>query len=230
VRAPTRVLIVEDEPAIADALRYGLEREGFACSVSADGLDALSRFRSEQPQLVLLDLMLPGVPGLDICRAIRETSKVPIIILSARDSETEKVLGLELGADDYITKPFSPRELLARVRTVLRRAEAKDVPGEETTLRSGPVEIDLERHEARIDGAPIMLPPKEFLLLEYLVRRAGKLCTRDTLLATVWGPDYFGDTRTLDVHVKRLRAKIEPNRRTPKHLKTVYGLGYKFEP
>jgi len=175
---------VEDEAALADAMKYGLEREGFACSVAPDGMEALSRFRSEQPELVLLDLMLPGVPGLDVCRRIRETSSVPIIIVSARDSETEKVLGLELGADDYITKPFSPRELVARVRTVLRRSSPEPETGI-TVLRAGPVEIDTERHEARVRGVGVSLPPKEFLLLEYLIRRAGKLCTRETLLATV---------------------------------------------
>jgi len=229
VASPPHVLIVEDEEALADAMKYGLEREGFECSVAPDGMEALSRFRNEQPAVVLLDLMLPGVPGLDVCRRIRETSSVPIIIVSARDSETEKVLGLELGADDYITKPFSPRELVARVRTVLRRSssESEAPPG---VLRAGPVEIDTERHEVRVRGIGVSLPPKEFLLLEYLVRRAGKLCTRETLLATVWGPDYYGDTRTLDVHIKRLRTKIEQNRRTPEHLKTVHGLGYKFEP
>jgi two-component system response regulator RegX3 len=225
------VLIVEDEPALADALRYGLEREGFECSVAPDGADALQRFSSEQPDLVLLDLMLPGVPGLDVCRAIRQSSQTPIIIVSARSSETEKVLGLELGADDYITKPFSTREVIARVRTVLRRAAglAKPDDAAEDVLAGGSVEMDVDKHEVRIGGQAVQLPPKEFLLLEYLLRRAGRLCTRDQLIAIVWGPDYFGDTRTLDVHVKRLRAKIERDPRAPEHLKTVHGLGYKFE-
>lgn len=223
-----RVLIVEDEPALADAMRYALEREGMRCAVSADGAEALARVRTERPSLVVLDLMLPGLSGEEICRAIRRTDEVPIIIVSAKTSEVDRVLGLELGADDYLTKPFSTRELVARVRTVLRRSgHAMLEPP--STVTAGPIALDIERHEVRIGGSLIELPPKEFLLLETLVRRAGRLCTRDSLIALVWGPDYYGDTRTLDVHIKRLRAKIEPEPRRPALLKTIRGLGYKLE-
>ena len=224
-----RVLIVEDEPTLADAMRYGLEREGFRCSVATDGSDALARFKSDPPDLVLLDLMLPGVPGEEVCKAIRKAGSTPIIIISAKTSEVDRVLGLELGADDYITKPFSSREVLARVRTVLRRSgDALDVPAR-SILASGPVELDVEKHEVRVRGTPVTLPPKEFMLLEALMRRAGKLCTRDSLIGDVWGANYYGDTRTLDVHIKRLRAKIEEDPRRPRYLQTIRGLGYKFE-
>ncbi len=226
----SRILIVEDEPALADAMRYGLEREGFRCSVSSDGREALKRFTTERPNLVLLDLMLPGLAGVDICREIRMKDSTPIIIVSARDSETDKVLGLELGADDYITKPFSVRELIARVRTVLRRSTTPVPILREEPLVVGYVSLDADRHEVTVAGQRITLPPKEFELLEVLMRRAGRLCTRDALIADVWGPNYFGDTRTLDVHIKRLRAKIEPDRREPRFIHTVRGLGYKFEP
>lgn len=226
----TRILIVEDEPALIEAMRYGLEREGFRCSVAADGVTALQRFRTEQPHLVVLDLMLPGLPGEEICRTIRRTDQTPIIIVSAKSSEMDRVVGLELGADDYLTKPFSTRELVARIRTVLRRAGgpqlAFDMPARVTV---GPLELDPERHEVTIEGIPLQLPPKEFDLLATLMRRAGKLCPREMLIGDVWGPDYFGDTRTLDVHIKRLRGKIEPDPRRPKLLKTVRGLGYKLE-
>jgi two-component system, OmpR family, response regulator RegX3 len=211
-------------------MRYGLEREGFRCSVANDGSAALSRFEADQPDLVLLDLMLPGLAGEDVCRAIRKSGSTPIIIVSAKTSEVDRVLGLELGADDYITKPFSSRELIARVRTVLRRAGvAADVAGP-SVLEAGPVRLDIEKHEARVRGVPVALPPKEFMLLESLMRRTGKLCTREALIGDVWGTDYFGDTRTLDVHIKRLRAKIEDDPRKPRYLRTIRGLGYKFEP
>ena len=228
--ATARILIVEDEPTLADAMRYGLEREGFRCSVANDGSIALSRYEADKPDLVLLDLMLPGVPGEDVCRAIRKSGSTPIIIVSAKTSEVDRVLGLELGADDYITKPFSSRELIARVRTVLRRSGVvSDIAGP-PVLEAGPVRLDIEKHEARVNGEAVALPPKEFMLLECLMRRSGKLCTRDSLIGDVWGPDYFGDTRTLDVHIKRLRAKIEDDPRKPRHLRTIRGLGYKFEP
>ncbi len=227
----SRVLIVEDEPALADSIRYGLEREGYECTVLCDGLRAVDFVRSWRPDLVLLDLMLPGMPGTDVCREIRSTGKVPIVMVTAKDTEADKVIGLELGADDYITKPFSIRELTARVRAVLRRVgvvpEINDRP---TTLAGGPVEMDTDRHEVRVRGEVVEMPPKEFALLESLLRRSGKLMTRESLIAQVWGEDYYGDTRTLDVHIKRLRGKIESDPRLPEHLITVRGLGYRFEP
>ena len=227
----SRVLIVEDEPALADSIRYGLEREGYECTVLNDGLRAVDYVRSWRPDLVLLDLMLPGMPGTDVCREIRRIGQMPIVMVTAKDTEADKVLGLELGADDYITKPFSMRELIARVRAVLRRAGSVVEPEERATaLAAGPVVIDTERHEVRVRDTVVELPPKEFALLEVLVRKVGKLMTRDALISQVWGEDYYGDTRTLDVHVKRLRAKIEPDPRNPSHLRTVRGLGYRFEP
>jgi two-component system response regulator RegX3 len=225
-----RVLIVEDEPTLADAMRYGLEREGFRCSVSTDGNDALARFKSDPPDLVLLDLMLPGTPGEEVCKAIRKAGSTPIIIVSAKTSELDRVLGLELGADDYITKPFSSREVLARVRSVLRRSGDASQASIPSVLVGGPIELDVDKHEARVHGVTISLPPKEFMLLEALMRRAGKLCTRDSLIGDVWGANYYGDTRTLDVHIKRLRTKVEEDPRRPRYLLTVRGLGYKFEP
>ena len=228
--ATARILIVEDESTLADAMRYGLEREGFRCSIANDGTAALSRFESDNPDLVLLDLMLPGVAGEDVCRTIRREGSTPIIIVSAKTSEVDRVLGLELGADDYITKPFSSRELIARVRTVLRRAGAPPEAAVRRIFEAGPVRLDIDKHEARVNGEVVALPPKEFMLLECLMRRAGKLCTREALIGDIWGSDYFGDTRTLDVHIKRLRAKIEKDPRNPRYLHTIRGLGYKFEP
>jgi two-component system, OmpR family, response regulator RegX3 len=226
----SRVLIVEDEPALADSIRYGLEREGFECTVLADGLRAVEYVRSWRPDIVLLDLMLPGLPGTDVCREIRRIGKVPIVMVTAKDAEADKVLGLELGADDYVTKPFSMRELIARVRAVLRRGGAVDVAEQRpTAVAAGPVAIDTERHEVRVRDEVVELPPKEFALLEVLVRKVGKLMTREALISQVWGEDYYGDTRTLDVHIKRLRAKIEQDPRNPAHLRTVRGLGYRFE-
>ncbi len=225
-----RILVVEDEPALAETVRYNLEREGYAVTVAPDGRRGLERFRAERPGLVILDLMLPEVPGLDLCRLIRAESDVPIIILTAKDSEADKVAGLELGADDYVTKPFSVRELVSRVRANLRRARPVAVAegsGEEV-LEVGPVRMDLARHEVTVRGRPVELPPKEFELLEALLRRPGRLLTRDHLIDEVWGPGYVGDTRTLDVHVKRLRGRIEEDPHRPRHLLTVRGLGYKF--
>jgi two-component system, OmpR family, response regulator RegX3 len=227
----SRVLIVEDEPALADSIRYGLEREGYECTVLSDGLRAIDYVRSWRPDIVLLDLMLPGMPGSDVCREIRRAGPVPIVMVTAKDTEADKVLGLELGADDYITKPFSMRELIARVRAVLRRGTAGAEGTERaTSIEAGPVSIDTERHEVRVRDTVVELPPKEFALLEVLVRKVGKLMTRDALISQVWGEDYYGDTRTLDVHIKRLRAKIEEDPRNPMHLRTVRGLGYRFEP
>lgn len=228
----SRVLIVEDEPALADSIRYGLEREGYECTVLGDGSRAVDFVRSWRPDLVLLDLMLPGMPGTDVCREIRTTGPVPIVMVTAKDTEADKVIGLELGADDYITKPFSMRELIARVRAVIRRTGVvpEILDRRPTALAGGPVEMDTERHEVRVHGSVVEMPPKEFALLESLLRRSGKLMTRESLIAQVWGEDYYGDTRTLDVHVKRLRGKIESDPRNPKHLITVRGLGYRFEP
>jgi two-component system, OmpR family, response regulator RegX3 len=223
-----RILVVEDEDALADSVRYNLEREGYAVSVAADGRSALERFRSESPALVILDLMLPELSGLDVCRMIRAESDVPIIMVTAKDSEADKVTGLELGADDYVTKPFSVRELVSRVRANLRRSHPRAVPPAEEVLAVGPVRMDVARHEVSVRGRAVPMPPKEFELLEVLLRRRGRLLTREFLIEEVWGPDYFGDTRTLDVHVKRLRRKVEEDPHRPVHLVTVRGLGYKF--
>ncbi|EIV94243.1 response regulator transcription factor [Frankia sp. QA3] len=225
----TRLLVVEDEESFSDALSFMLEREGFEVGVVADGPSALAEFDRRGADLVLLDLMLPGLSGTEVCRTLRTRSSVPIIMLTARDSEIDKVLGLELGADDYVTKPFSARELVARIRAVLRRrSEAEEVA--EATLEAGPVRMDVERHVVTVDGNAVTLPLKEFELLEMFLRNAGRVLTRGQLIDRVWGSDYVGDTKTLDVHVKRLRTKIEREPGNPRHLVTVRGLGYKFEP
>ena len=225
----TRILVVEDEESLADSVRYNLEREGYSVSVASDGRRALERFRADQPSLVILDLMLPEVSGLDVCRTIRSASDVPIIMVTAKDSEADKVAGLELGADDYVTKPFSMRELVSRVRANLRRTRPHAVPSPaDEVLEGGPVRMDVARHEVSVGDGAVSLPPKEFELLEAFLRRKGRLLTRDFLIEEIWGPDYFGDTRTLDVHVKRLRRKLEDDPHQPEHLLTVRGLGYKF--
>jgi len=223
-----RILVVEDEESLADSVRYNLEREGYLVSVASDGRRALERFRTETPALVILDLMLPELSGLDVCRAIRAESDVPIIMVTAKDTEADKVTGLELGADDYVTKPFSVRELVSRVRANLRRVHPVGPVAADELLRGGPVGVDVARHEVTVRGEPVSLPPKEFELLEAFLRRKGRLLTRDFLIERVWGPDYFGDTKTLDVHVKRLRQKVEEDPHRPAHLLTVRGLGYKF--
>jgi two-component system response regulator RegX3 len=224
-----RILIVEDEDSLAESVRYNLEREGYAVEVATDGRQALDSFRGRQPDLVVLDLMLPQMSGLDVCRSIRTESTVPIIMVTAKDTEADKVSGLELGADDYVTKPFSMGELVSRIRANLRRSQMTPVAGDgEEILQGGPVRLDVDRHEAAVRGEPLSLPPKEFELLETLLRRKGRLLTRDFLIDEVWGADYFGDTKTLDVHVKRLRQKIEEDPHRPVHLLTVRGLGYKF--
>jgi two-component system, OmpR family, response regulator RegX3 len=227
----TRVLIVEDEESFADPLAFLLRKEGFTTAVAATGQTALEEFDRNGADIVLLDLMLPGMSGTDVCKALRTRSAVPVIMVTARDSEIDKVVGLELGADDYVTKPYSARELIARVRAVLRRggetgAEADGVPG---VLEAGPVRMDVERHVVSVNGEGVALPLKEFDLLEYLLRNVGRVLTRGQLIDRVWGADYVGDTKTLDVHVKRLRAKVEADPGAPKHLVTVRGLGYKFE-
>jgi two-component system, OmpR family, response regulator RegX3 len=224
----TRVLVVEDEESFSDALSYMLRREGYEVEIAETGPDALSLFDRTGADLVLLDLMLPGLSGTEVCRELRNRSKVPIIMVTARDTEVDKVVGLELGADDYVTKPFSSRELIARVRAVLRRGGEPDELMT-STVEAGPVRMDVERHVVSVDGHQVSLPLKEFDLLELLLRNAGRVLTRGQLIDRVWGSDYVGDTKTLDVHVKRLRAKIEPDPGNLKYLVTVRGLGYKFE-
>ena len=226
----THVLIVEDEESLADPLAFLLRKEGFEASVINDGAQALSAFDRINPDIVLLDLMLPGMSGTEVCRTLRSKSSVPVIMVTARDSEIDKVVGLELGADDYVTKPYSARELIARIRAVLRRGgEVGDDELVVAVLEAGPVRMDVDRHTVAVNGEPITLPLKEFDLLEYLMRNSGRVLTRGQLIDRVWGADYVGDTKTLDVHVKRLRAKIEPDPSNPRHLVTVRGLGYKFE-
>ncbi|MCP2166007.1 response regulator [Goodfellowiella coeruleoviolacea] len=224
----TRVLIVEDEESFADPLAFLLRKEGFTTAVATDGQQALEEFDHNGADIVLLDLMLPGMSGTDVCKALRQRSTVPVIMVTARDSEIDKVVGLELGADDYVTKPYSARELIARIRAVLRRGgEAEELAPQ--VLAAGPVRMDVERHVVSVAGQDVSLPLKEFDLLEYLLRNVGRVLTRGQLIDRVWGADYVGDTKTLDVHVKRLRSKIEPDPSLPKHLVTVRGLGYKFE-
>jgi len=224
-----RVLVVEDEPAISESVSYALETEGMSVEVAYNAPEALSKVRRRPPSLVLLDVMLPGGSGLDVCREIRTFSDVPIIVLSARDAEADKVAGLELGADDYVTKPFSMRELIARVRSHIRRAARSGLMSETNeVLRGGPVEMDVDAHEVRVKGGVVPMRPKEFDLLETLMRRKDRLVTRETLLSEVWGSAYYGDTRTLDVHIKRLRHQIEEDYSNPRYLITVRGLGYKF--
>jgi len=224
-----KVLLVEDEAALAESIAYNLEREGYTVEIAGDGDGALERFRAQAPAIVILDLMLPKVSGLDVCRSIRAESQVPIVILTAKDSEADKVAGLELGADDYVTKPFSMRELVSRVRAHLRRVDmGRAAPSPPGRLSGGPVEMDPERYEVFVRSEAIQLTPKEFELLEEFLARKGRLLTRQFLIDQIWGPDYFGDTKTLDVHVKRLRQKVEENPHHPKHILTVRGLGYKF--
>ncbi|GAA2032529.1 response regulator transcription factor [Yaniella flava] len=224
----TRILVVEDEPSISDPLSYLLQREGYEVTVVADGVEAVEEFDRNGSDLVLLDLMLPGQPGTDVIRQIRQDSQVPVIMLTAKDGEVDKVVGLELGADDYVTKPYSARELIARIRAVMRRnADADELIPD--TVSAGPVRMDVERHVVAVGGADITMPLKEFDLLEMLLRNAGRVMTRGQLIDRVWGPGYVGDTKTLDVHIKRLRSKIEPDPSSPRYLMTVRGLGYKFE-
>ena len=226
----TRVLVVEDEESFSDALSYMLRREGFDAVVAGSGPDALAEFDRAGADIVLLDLMLPGLSGTEVCRTLRSRSNVPIIMLTAKDGEIDKVVGLELGADDYVTKPYSARELVARIRAVLRRrGDAGEPAPDGGVLEAGPVRMDVERHVVAVDGETVPLPLKEFDLLEFLLRNAGRVLTRGQLIDRVWGADYVGDTKTLDVHVKRLRAKLEPDPANPKYLLTVRGLGYKLE-
>ena len=226
----TRVLIVEDEPDLADPLAYLLRREGFEVQVAEDGPAALAAFEAAPHDLILLDLMLPGTSGTEVCRRIRTTSAVPIIMVTAKDSEVDIVVGLELGADDYVTKPYSARELLARMRAVLRRTAEAEVDLDDRILEAGRVSLDVDRHSVAVDKREIAMPLKEFELLEVLMRNAGRVLTRGQLIDRVWGSDYFGDTKTLDVHIKRIRSRIEEKPGSPVMLVTVRGLGYRFEP
>jgi two-component system, OmpR family, response regulator RegX3 len=224
-----QILLIEDEEGFGEALEYQLQREGFEVNRFTDGAVGLERFKTAGADLVLLDLMLPGMGGEDICKEIRRASSVPIIMLTARDTEIDKVLGLELGADDYVTKPFSSRELLARIKAVLRRSST-GATGADGILEGGGVRLDPDRFEVTVRGDQVHLPRKEFELLELLMENSGRVLARETLIDRIWGPDYFGDTRTLDVHIKRLRAKCEEDPHTPTHLVTIRGLGYKFVP
>ncbi|MBK6886613.1 MAG: response regulator transcription factor [Tetrasphaera sp.] len=223
-----RILLVEDEPSYSEPLTYVLTKEGYQVTVADTGPDGLTAFERGGADLVLLDVMLPGMSGIDVCRALRTKSNVPVIMLTAKDGEVDKVVGLELGADDYVTKPYSSRELLARIKAVLRRgAEPEDLVS--ATVSAGPVAIDVERHVVTVRGEPVALPLKEFELLAFLVRNSGRVLTRGQLIDRIWGSDYVGDTKTLDVHIKRLRKKVERTPKEPVHILTVRGLGYKFE-
>jgi two-component system response regulator RegX3 len=222
----TRILVVEDEESFSDALGYMLRREGFEVAMAATGPDGIEEFDRAGADLVLLDLMLPGLSGLEVCRQLRQRSEVPVIMLTAKDAEVDKVVGLEIGADDYVTKPFSARELVARIRAVLRRRGTEPDDLVSSVLESGPVRMDVDRHVVSVNSDTVPMPLKEFELLEFLLRNAGRVLTRGQLIDRIWGSDYVGDTKTLDVHVKRLRAKIEPSPSTPRHLMTVRGLGY----
>jgi two-component system response regulator RegX3 len=223
----TTVLVVEDEKSLREPLVFLLEKEGFTVSAAENGTDALKVFAKAKPDIVLLDIMLPGMSGTEVCREIRQHSNVPIIMLTAKDGEVDKVVGLELGADDYITKPYSTRELLARMKAVLRRgATERDAP---TILEAGQIKLDSERHKVTVNGEAVTLPLKEFELLEYFMENLNRVLTRGQIIDRVWGSNYYGDTKTLDVHVKRIRSKIEPDAANPVHLVTVRGLGYKFE-
>ncbi len=223
------VLVVEDEQSLREPLVYILQREGFDVLEAVDGPSALTQWQNNSPDLILLDLMLPGMSGVDVCREIRTKSTVPIIMVTAKDSEVDKVVGLEIGADDYVVKPYSTRELLARIKAVLRRGAFPDSNETRSVLEAGPVRLDNERHAVTVNGQPVTLPLKEFELLEYLMDNTNRVLTRGQIIDRVWGSNYYGDTKTLDVHIKRIRGKIEPDPANPKLIMTVRGLGYKFE-
>lgn len=224
------ILVIEDEETLAESIRYNLIREGYEVTVAGDGREGVRAARESVPELIILDLMLPGLGGLDILRQIRAASSVPVVIVTAKDSEADKVAGLELGADDYVTKPFSMRELVSRVSANIRRAHgwAPDDPAYSDVIRSGGVLMDVQRHEVGVDGKAVALRPKEFALLEALMRRRGRLVRREVLLDEVWGSPFFGDSKTLDVHIRRVREKIEQDPTNPERVVTVRGLGYKF--
>ncbi len=223
-----KILVVDDEPSFIDVLSITLEAEGYEVITALDGFEALERFRATKPDLILLDLMLPRISGVDVCRDIRGSSNVPIIMVTAKSSELDVVVGLEVGADDYITKPYRMRELVARVRATLRRAEDAKEPGQSGRIELAGVQLDSERHEVTVDGEPVSMPLKEFELLEILMANAGRVVTREILFDRVWGYDYVGESKTLDVHVKRLRSKVEADPSNPERIVTIRGLGYKF--
>jgi len=226
--ADATVLVVEDEESFVEALNVGLAREGFRVQVARSGVDAIEMFDAVKPDVVLLDVMLPGISGIDVCRELRKRSRVPIIMVTAKGSEIDTVVGLEVGADDYVTKPYRIRELVARMRAVMRRSADRDDDLTADAMQVGDVALDPEKHEVRIRGELTQLPLKEFELLHVLLANAGRVMTREQLIDRVWGSDYVGDTKTLDVHVKRLRAKIEPDPANPERIVTIRGLGYKF--
>jgi two-component system response regulator RegX3 len=225
----TRILVVEDEESFSEALGYLLGREGFDVTLADTGTKAIEEFDRVGADLVLLDLMLPGLSGTEVCKQLRQRSAVPIIMLTAKDSEIDKVVGLEIGADDYVTKPYSSRELIARIRAVLRRGETGDATSVDGVLSVGPIRLDSDRHVISVNSEQVALPLKEFELLEFLMRNSGRVLTRMQLIDRVWGSDYVGDTKTLDVHIKRLRAKIEKDPANPEVIQTVRGMGYKLE-
>ena len=225
----TRILVVEDEASFSEALEFLLSKEGFIIETATTGKQALEKFAGSEFDLILLDLMLPEISGIELCRTIRSQSRVPIIMLTAKDSEIDKVVGLELGADDYVTKPYSKSELVARIRAVLRRGNGVISEADAGVLSVANIRMDIDRHQVSVGGQPISLPLKEFELLEFLMRNAGRVLTRNQLIDRVWGSDYVGDTKTLDVHIKRLRAKVEKDPANPTLIQTVRGLGYKIE-
>lgn len=226
----TRILIVEDEASFSEALAFLLSKEGFETAVAETGREALDMFSAQGADLILLDLMIPVVSGVEVCRTIRTQSQVPIIMLTAKDAEIDKVVGLEIGADDYVTKPYSSRELIARIKAVLRRGQAEDQSDyDEDLLEVGPIRLNIGKHQVFVKGNPVALPLKEFELLEFLMRNSGRVLTRSQLIDRVWGGDYYGDTKTLDVHIKRLRAKVEEDPANPVLIQTIRGLGYKLE-
>jgi two-component system response regulator RegX3 len=226
----TRILIVEDEASFSEALAFLLTKEGFETAIAEDGRQAINMFNADGADLILLDLMIPEVSGVEVCRTIRTQSQVPIIMLTAKDAEIDKVVGLELGADDYVTKPYSSRELIARIKAVLRRGLTEDGSNQDQDLLEvGPIRLNIGKHQVFVGGNPVALPLKEFELLEFLMRNSGRVLTRSQLIDRVWGGDYYGDTKTLDVHIKRLRAKVESDPANPVLIQTIRGLGYKLE-
>jgi len=226
----TRILIVEDEASFSEALAFLLTKEGFETAIAEDGRQAINMFNADGADLILLDLMIPEVSGVEVCRTIRTQSQVPIIMLTAKDAEIDKVVGLELGADDYVTKPYSSRELIARIKAVLRRGQSEDGSNQDQDLLEvGPIRLNIGKHQVFVSGDPVALPLKEFELLEFLMRNSGRVLTRSQLIDRVWGGDYYGDTKTLDVHIKRLRAKVESDPANPVLIQTIRGLGYKLE-
>lgn len=224
-----KILIVDDEPSITESIQYNLEKEGFSTLVASDGEKALEAFAKEKPDMVILDLMLPNISGEDVCKYIRKDSQVPIIMLTAKGEEIDRIVGLEIGADDYLAKPFSMRELIARIKAILRRITDSATPKEEASITVGSFELDKKRHEMRLANTPLELTLKEFEIMELFIRNTGQALTRDVILNRIWGEDYFGGTKTVDVHIRRLRKKIERDPSCPQFIQTVRGVGYRFE-